>query len=107
MIFLKHEKREMKSMVDLMGKKWWFFILSLLIIIPGIFSLSLYGLKLGVDFTGGALLEYKFEKSLDKEEIRSIVSEKGVEVSAVLDSGENNYIIKTKRVEVIQSVFIE
>lgn len=86
-------------MTDLMGKKWWFFILSLVIIIPGVISLFVYGLKLGVDFTGGALLEYKFEKSLDKEEIRKSVSEKGVEVSAVLESGDKTYIIKTKPID--------
>lgn len=82
-----------------MGKKWWFFILSGLVILPGIISLVLFGLNLGVDFTGGALLEYKFEKSVDKGEIRQIVSKDGVEVSSVVDSGPATYILKTKPIE--------
>lgn len=83
-------------MVDLMSKKWWFFILSTIIIVPGIISLFIYGLNLGIDFTGGALLEYRFEKSIDKGELKQIVSSENVEVSTVTDSGPSTYIIKTK-----------
>lgn len=83
-------------MIDLMGKKWWFFILSGVLILPGIISLGLYGLNLGVDFTGGALLEYKFEKPVDKEDIRREFSGAGIEVSGIIESGETSYIVKTK-----------
>lgn len=83
-------------MIDLMGKKWWFFILSGIIILPGIISLGLYGLNLGVDFTGGALLEYKFENAVDKENIRREFLGAGIEVSNIVESGEASYIVKTK-----------
>ncbi|KKS68924.1 MAG: Protein translocase subunit SecF [Candidatus Daviesbacteria bacterium GW2011_GWA2_42_7] len=83
-------------MIDLMGKKWRFFILSGIIILPGIISLGLYGLNLGVDFTGGALLEYKFENKLDKEDIRREFISSGIEVSGIVETGEASYIVKTK-----------
>lgn len=81
-----------------MDKKWWFFILSLLLILPGIFSLIVYRLNLGVDFTGGTLLEYRFEKPIDKESIRQKFTSNSVEVSSLVESGSNTYIIKTKPV---------
>ncbi len=37
--------------------KYWFFGLSLLVILPGLFSLARWGLRPSVDFTGGAVLE--------------------------------------------------
>ncbi len=83
-------------MVDLMNKKWWFFIISGLIILPGIISLALYGLNLGVDFTGGALLEYQFEKPVSKEEIKQQILKENIEVPSIVDSGKNTYIIRTK-----------
>ncbi|MFA6453301.1 MAG: protein translocase subunit SecF [Microgenomates group bacterium] len=89
-------KGEGNKMINLMGKKWWFFILSTIMIIPGVISLFLYGLKLGIDFSGGALLEYRFEKNIDKEILKQNVSLAKVEVSSVTDSGSNTYIIKTK-----------
>lgn len=83
-------------MVDLMSKKWWFFIISGLIILPGLLSLVLYGLNLGVDFTGGALLEYQFEKPVNKEEIKQQILKNNIEVPSIVDSGKNTYIIRTK-----------
>ncbi len=82
-----------------MGKKWWFFVLSLVIILPGTISLFLYGLNLGVDFTGGALLEYKFERSINKDNLHEKIVKQNIEVSSIADSGNNTYIIKTKPVD--------
>jgi preprotein translocase subunit SecF len=44
-------------MLDLVGKRYLFFLISLIIIIPGVISLALFGLKLGIDFTGGTYWE--------------------------------------------------
>ncbi|RJP46738.1 MAG: protein translocase subunit SecF [Armatimonadetes bacterium] len=85
-------------MVRLMNKKKWFFIFSTLIIIPGIVSLVLYGLKLGVDFTGGTLLEYRFAQEISKESLWQEVVNQGGEVSNIVESGQDSYIIKTKSV---------
>lgn len=37
--------------------RFWYFGISLLILVPGLFSLVRYGLKLSIDFTGGTVLE--------------------------------------------------
>jgi preprotein translocase subunit SecF len=47
-------------MMNILGKRYLFFGISLLIIIPGII-LAIIGLPLSIDFTGGSLLEVKFE----------------------------------------------
>lgn len=86
-------------MNNLMSKKWWFFIFSGILILPGIISLFSYGLRLGVDFTGGALLEYKFEKSIDKNILREKIVGKDVEVSSIVDAGTSSYIIRTKPID--------
>ncbi|MDO8499028.1 MAG: protein translocase subunit SecF [bacterium] len=83
-------------MTDLMGKKWWFFGISLLVILPGLISLVFHGLNLGIDFIGGTLLEYKFEKNLDRNTIKQTLISHGVDVSSITDSGPTTYIIKTK-----------
>jgi len=46
-------------MLNILGKRYYFFALSLLIIIPGL-VLAAFGLPLAIDFTGGSLLEVKF-----------------------------------------------
>ena len=48
-------------MLNIVGKRYWFFGLSLLLIVPGIVALAVWGLPLAIDFTGGSLLEVRFE----------------------------------------------
>lgn len=83
-------------MHNLMKYKWWFFILSLVVILPGMVSLSLFQLRLGIDFSGGTSLEYKFTKPLDKNNIATKISQTGVQVYSIVPSGVNTYIIRTK-----------
>lgn len=86
-------------MVNIMRFKTFYFIFSLIIILPGLYFLLTSGLKLGVDFTGGALLEYKFAKYIDKDDLRQTVTQMGVEVGALIPSDSNSYIIRTKPLE--------
>jgi preprotein translocase subunit SecF len=46
-------------MINFLGKRYYFFALSLLIIIPGMILAST-GLPLAIDFTGGSMLEVRF-----------------------------------------------
>lgn len=78
-------------MLRLMKYKLVFFIFSTLIILPGFYYLVTSGLKLGIDFTGGALLEYRFDKAISKDELQKY--------GALTPSGDNTFIIRTKPVE--------
>lgn len=83
-------------MGQVMRYKIWFFILSTLIILPGLFYLLTGGLRPGIDFTGGALLEYRFPDPIDRVVLKQEVALEGVEVGQVTSSGNNTYIIRTK-----------
>lgn len=51
-------------------KYWWlYFTLSLAVIIPGAYSLATYGLKLGIDFTGGSTFVWS-DPTLTEEALR-------------------------------------
>lgn len=77
-------------MMHLMKYKLWFFVVSTLIILPGLFFVFTGGLKFGIDFTGGALLEYKFNNPVQKESLE--------EFGTVVPSGDNTYMIRTQTV---------
>ena len=48
-------------MFHLTRYKWWFFGISLAVILPGLLALIFWGLNLGIDFTGGAVVEMRFQ----------------------------------------------
>ncbi len=85
-----------------MSYKLFYFIFSLLIILPGIYFLVTSGLKLGIDFTGGALLEYRFEKSPNVQDLSREVENQGISVRQISPTGNSAYIIRTKPIEQTQ-----
>src|SRR4030067_899579 len=48
-------------MFNIVRRRYLFFALSALVIMPGLLGLFLWGLPLAIDFTGGNLLEIRFE----------------------------------------------
>ena len=73
--------------MNFMRFKLAYFIFSILIIIPGLYFLITSVLILGIDFTGGGLLEYKFSNSVKKETLEKY--------GVVSTSGDNTFIIRT------------
>lgn len=64
-------------MIDIIGKRYWYFALSLLVIVPGLISLVLYGLPLAIDYTGGSLLEIRMPAGVvpSTEEVIGLVGQ--------------------------------
>src|SRR2546428_10356206 len=75
-------------MSDLMGKRNWFFALSALIIVPGLVSLIMFHLRLGIDFTGGSLLQYRFSQQVQSADVKAVYASAGipdVEIQTTVD----------------------
>ena len=82
-------------MLKIIEKRNWFFLISILIIIPGLISLLFWGLNLGVDFTGGSLLEVKFDKAVNKEEDVEVAKKAKIEIVSVQTTGENTFLLRS------------
>ena len=62
--------------IDFIGKRKITYFISLCLIIVGITSLSLRGRRnLGIDFSGGTLAEFRFEKPVSADQIRQVLKE--------------------------------
>ena len=95
-------------MLNIIGHKNWYFAFSLLIIIPGLISLALWGLKLSIDFTGGSRLVLQYPQTVNEqkaEQIRNVFEENNVEV-VTLQPSDDQVIIRTKPLNETQSAAI-
>ncbi len=87
--------------MQLLGKKKWLWLsISGLFIVAGIISLSVWGLKIGIDFTGGTLIEItgKEQKISDEalESLKKDLRETGIENVTSQVTGDGGVILKTE-----------
>ena len=68
---------------SIIAHKNWFFAFSLLMILVGLASLATQGLNLGIDFTGGTLMDLKFAKPVSVAEVRDVLKDYKLENSVV------------------------
>ena len=64
-------------------------IASIILFTVSVFSLSFRGLSLGLDFSGGTLVEVTYEKPVELELIRNTLNANGYEDSQVVNFGTN------------------
>lgn len=75
--------------------KVWFGI-SIVLMIAAVAALSVWGLKLGIDFTGGSLLEVSFSKDRPTtEQMHASMEKNNLKESIVQKSGDERFIIRT------------
>lgn len=83
--------------MNILGKRYLFFGLSLLFIIPGLVILFAGGVPLSIDFTGGSLLEVKFENQTpETSQIYAVYDEAGIKDVQVQTSDAGSYIIRSQ-----------
>jgi preprotein translocase subunit SecF len=58
--------------MNIVGHKNWYFALSLLVIVPGIVAMILWGLNLSIDFTGGSRLTLSFNDVVSDKQIQTV-----------------------------------
>jgi len=76
-----------------------YFLISGAVIAVGVYSLLTWGLNLGVDFKGGALIEYKIEKEISTEGATAKIEEKGIAVTSVQRLGGETYLFRLESVD--------
>jgi preprotein translocase subunit SecF len=83
--------------MNILGKRYIFFALSLILIVPGLVLLGIKGLPLSIDFTGGTLFEVSFEegKTPDTAAILSIYDEAQVNDAQVTATEDGSLIIRS------------
>ena len=87
-----------KANFDFVSKRKIFLILSVIFITGGMLISGLLGLDYGIDFEGGVEMAVKFEKSINTERIRDVVTEIGIQGAEIKSFGaEGQYIIRIKK----------
>jgi preprotein translocase subunit SecF len=99
-------------MLDILGKRYFFFALSALLIVPGLLVMAIFGMPMSIDFQGGTLLNLQFSsgKLPSTEQIVSIYNQAGITDLQVTTSGtdillvRSSFVDEAKRAELIRAI---
>lgn len=86
-------------MINWLKYRWVYFGLSLTLIAIGSYSLITHGLKLGLDFTGGSLLEIKVNAPL--ADLQSAI-EAEMPVVSLQQSSDSTFIVRSGLIDSVQ-----
>jgi preprotein translocase subunit SecF len=101
-------EQDYKVKVDIVKYRWIWIGISLLLTLPGVIGIGLcyakFGtpLKPGIDFTGGSILQYQFEKPVELEPIHEVLEEchlPGSQVQKAYISGKEAVVLRTKALD--------
>lgn len=82
-------------MYNILGKRKYFYIFSGTLMLLSIIVLSVWGLKYGLDFTGGTLMEVKSEKlKVQSDEIKNVLINAGINDAVITPTQDNSFLIR-------------
>src|SRR5512137_722922 len=106
--------RRGSNMFNIVERRHWYFLISALIIIPGliavIYSFITFGapMRLGIDFTGGTLLEFHFQQPVPLDGVRAVLATHGFpEVTAQTTSDTSTILLRTKEMDAAEKQKVE
>ena len=92
--------------VDFLGKRKFFYFVSLALFLIGWVSVIFRGLNFGIDFKGGSEIVLQFEKVIDIAQIRGYVENIGLgSVEVRTFGGETGVLIRTELQEIPSAVY--
>ena len=91
---------------DIIGRRKVWYAISSLLIIASLFFMVTRGFNMGIDFTGGTIMDLRFEKAVNINDIRSVLNEYNLSNSTIQLSGESSSSTEAQNV-MIRTIDLE
>lgn len=85
-------------MINFLKYRWVYFLISLIVIGIGLFSIFKWGFYYSIDFVGGTNIEYRVDKNISKEQVKKILEKNKINFN-YFDIKDKKIILKTKNLE--------
>ncbi|HEY32716.1 MAG TPA: protein translocase subunit SecF [Dehalococcoidia bacterium] len=92
-------------MFDIVGKRIWFFAISLVLILASVIALAVLGLKPGIDFSSGSIITLSFEETVTPEEVEGELLSLGY--AGQVEESQGKIIIHTVELSTTEKTKLE
>jgi len=84
-------------MFNIIGKRFWFFLIAGVVILVCIVSLTTFGLKTGVEFSSGSVMTVGFEQHVDRDDLENELASLGYTNVIIQRVGEDEFLVRLPR----------
>jgi len=81
-------------MFDIIGKRFWFFLVSGVVILIGIVSLATFGLKAGIELSSGSMMTVGFKQEVNQGELKQELASLGYANAITQRTGEGDFLLR-------------
>lgn len=85
-------------MIDIVNKRKWFFLISILLLIPGIISMIVFGFKLGIDFSSGTVMTLSFNPPVEQAMLRDELIKLGHPEASIQKTSGGDFLIRIREI---------
>ena len=87
-------------MFNIVGRRGWWYLVSTILLVPGLVALLTGGLKPGIDFTGGTLLQVRLAAGTTQENVTAAARAAGFAEAIVQMAGESDALLRTRAIDI-------
>ncbi len=85
-------------MINIIGKRKWLFLISAVVIVPGIISLAIFGLDPGVDFSSGTSMTLRFDTAVEQSRLRQEFINLGYDNAVIQRIDETDFFVRINEI---------
>ncbi|MHB8103972.1 MAG: protein translocase subunit SecF [Dehalococcoidales bacterium] len=82
-------------MLNIVGKRFWFFLISGVLILISIVSIAVFGFKASIEFSSGSMLTLQFDTTLQYTDLVDKMNNLGYQEAIVQRTGSGQFLIRT------------
>ena len=94
-------------MLNIIGKRFWFFLISGIFIVIAIVSLAMFGLKSSIEFSSGSIITLRFETPVEYADLQQEMNNLGYEDTIIQRTGGGQFLIRTHELSDAQKTQLE
>ena len=94
-------------MINIIGKRYWFFLISAIVIVPGIISMIVFGLKPSNDFQSGTTMTLTFNPAVEESALRQSVTAAGYQDATIQHASTGDYFVSIREITPAQRVALQ
>ncbi len=80
--------------MNIIGKRYWFFLISGIVLLVGIISLAVFGLEPGIEFSSGAIMTLGFEQTVSQNDLAGEFAKLDYANALIQTTGEGNFLVR-------------